>query len=250
MRPLIASVLMACAFLVSAPPVDAQIPDEFTNLQVIPKDISKPELVAAMRSFAGALGVRCKYCHVGPDNLEGMDFATDELPTKRAARQMMRMVGSINRDHLAKLDSGRETKVRVECATCHRGVAIPMQIDELVDRTVSEKGLDAAIAQYRELREQYYGRAAYDFGPQPLNSLAERLLRKGDADSALALCRLNVELNPDDAWTVAMLGGVHKERGETDQAVAAFEKALALEPDNRWVKRQLTELKSATSPKP
>lgn len=250
MRPLTASVLMICAILAVASSAGAQIPDEFTNLQVLPKDISKPELVAAMRSFAGALGVRCKYCHVGPDDLQGMDFANDELPTKKIARQMMRMVGSINKDHLSKLETNRDTEIRVECVTCHRGVAIPVQIDDLVATAIRAKGLDPAITQYRELRDMYYGRAAYDFGPQPLNSLAERLLREGDSDSALALAKLNVELHPRDAWTQAMLGGVHKERGEKDQAIAAFEEALKLEPDNRWAKRQLAELKSETGQNP
>jgi hypothetical protein len=48
----------------------AQIPDKFTNLQVLPKDVAKRELVAAMRGIASDLGVRCAHCHVGPDNLE------------------------------------------------------------------------------------------------------------------------------------------------------------------------------------
>ena len=65
---------------VAIAPVAAQIPDEFTNLKVLPKEISRRELVSIMRGFAGALGVRCKHCHVGenPDSFEGYDFASDD----------------------------------------------------------------------------------------------------------------------------------------------------------------------------
>ena len=47
-------------------PAAAQIPDEFTNLKVLPGDIGKRELVNTMRGFAGALGVRWTQCHPGP----------------------------------------------------------------------------------------------------------------------------------------------------------------------------------------
>lgn len=69
----------------------AQIPDAFENLQLLPKDINKGQLVGTMRGWATALGVRCTHCHVGPDNLVGMDFASDDKPTKRTARKMLEM---------------------------------------------------------------------------------------------------------------------------------------------------------------
>src|SRR5262245_37470007 len=79
----------------------AQIPDKFTNLQVIAKDISKNDLVRSMRELATELGVRCHHCHVGPENLEGMDFAVDTKPTKRAAREMLKMVNALNSGPIA-----------------------------------------------------------------------------------------------------------------------------------------------------
>src|SRR5262245_60488717 len=82
--------------LLVASSASAQIPDKFTNLQVLPKDISKAELVMTMRSLAGDLGFRCHNCHVGPDDLTGMDFAIDEKPTKKVAREMLKMVQTIN----------------------------------------------------------------------------------------------------------------------------------------------------------
>ena len=65
--------LLLCLLLAPAT-ANAQVPDEFTNLKVLPKDIGKRELISVMRAFSSALGVRCKHCHMGPDNLQGMDF--------------------------------------------------------------------------------------------------------------------------------------------------------------------------------
>ena len=76
---------------VLAAPVDAAAqwpPERFSNLQVLPQDISLGELVATMRGFASALGVRCNHCHVGtdPDDLSTFQFPSDEKYTKRKAR--------------------------------------------------------------------------------------------------------------------------------------------------------------------
>jgi hypothetical protein len=103
----------------------AQIPAAFSNLQVFPKDIPRAELVAAMRGITTGLGVRCTYCHVGPDDLTGMNFATDEKRTKQVARTMLRMVRSINTDYIATIPAGEAPRQAVTCMTCHRKSAIP-----------------------------------------------------------------------------------------------------------------------------
>jgi len=247
MRSISSRALFFWALLTLAIPASAQIPDEFKNLQVFPKDIEKRQLVGAMRSFAGALGVRCKYCHVGPDNLQGMDFASDELPTKVAARQMLQMVKAINGDYLSKVKTDRESKVRVECVTCHRGVPVPMQIDDLIESTIKSQGVDAAIRRYEELRSAYYGRASYDFGPVPLNDLAERTFRAGDVDTALTLVSLINDLNPDYPWSRVLLGGIYKSQDKKDEAIAAYQEALKLDPENKFIQKQIDELTAPPS---
>ena len=66
--------------LLTPAPVAGQIPDTFENLQVLPTDISRAELVSIMRGFSMALGVRCAYCHPGGSggSLQGVDFKTDD----------------------------------------------------------------------------------------------------------------------------------------------------------------------------
>ena len=84
--------------LTIALPANAQIPDAFTNLQVLPEDISRNSLVQIMRGFSFTLGVRCQYCHVGGDGIsfEGVAFDKDDDEDKCKARFMMRMVETLN----------------------------------------------------------------------------------------------------------------------------------------------------------
>ena len=119
------AVLAAAIALAAGAPAPAQIPEKFTNLQVLPRDIPREELVRIMRGFTGALGVRCNHCHVGPGpaTLEGFDFASDAKETKRVARVMMRMTGEINGRLLPQ--TGRSPLTEVRCMTCHRGAAKP-----------------------------------------------------------------------------------------------------------------------------
>lgn len=243
-RTLTTVLVTIIVFAVGAGGSNAQIPDEFTNLKLLPEDISKRELVGVMRKFAGALGVRCNHCHVGPEDLKGMDFATDELKTKVTARTMIGMVDAINSDHLAKLDTGRDTTVEIKCESCHRGLVVPRSLTSVLAESFEADGVDAAESLYRELREEYYGGASYDFSDKPLNSLAETIGRAGDTDAALALIHLNIEFHPDSSYTRMLLGGIHVAREENDEAIAAFKKAIELDPTNTWAQRQIDRLEA------
>ena len=104
-----------------------------TNLQVLPKDWSRQQVVQVMQAFTMGLGVTCNYCHVemagAQPNANGqipIDAASDDKQAKKTARVMMRLVTDIN----SKLDAdlGKSTApngMRVQCVTCHRGSAIP-----------------------------------------------------------------------------------------------------------------------------
>ncbi len=114
--------LVAVAVLTWSTPATAQIPDKFENLQVLPKDTSRMDLINTMKDFTFALGTRCWYCHDGEgDDLSTFNFASDVKPAKAAARSMMLMVQEINTKYISKLD----TDHRVTCYTCHRGKVEP-----------------------------------------------------------------------------------------------------------------------------
>lgn len=101
-----------------------QLPQKFTNLKILPTEISPRDLVGIMKQFCFDLDVRCEYCHVGEGNdLSKFDFASDARPAKASARVMLKMVSAINDDHLKTLPQPASQKVT--CFTCHRGAAKP-----------------------------------------------------------------------------------------------------------------------------
>lgn len=109
-------------------PLSAQIPEKYTNLRVLPKDITRPQLVAIMRDFAIQLGVRCHHCHVGEEGADfsTFDFATDVKAAKATARKMMALTGEINTSLTSALGSPADNQRRVTCFTCHRGTVKPL----------------------------------------------------------------------------------------------------------------------------
>lgn len=100
-------------------------PKTFANLQVLPKASAPAEVLATMKGFAQALGVRCQHCHVGQEGqpLDQFDFVADSPSAKLVARRMMRLVQTINTELGA---GGAEPAARVTCYTCHRGAARPV----------------------------------------------------------------------------------------------------------------------------
>lgn len=112
------------------------IPDKFTNLQVLPKDITKQQLVQTMRGFAMSTGTRCIACHVSsdPEDKQGNDlskfnFADDSKTNKKIARIMIEMTMQINKESLPKvvaLGEKPEEVGPVTCFTCHQGQRHPV----------------------------------------------------------------------------------------------------------------------------
>lgn len=106
----------------------AQPKSQFKNLQVFDKNISRDELIAAMKGFTRGLGVRCEFCHVvtATEPKEQFDFAADTKEEKRIGREMIRMVLAINSTYLPRAVAVEKKEPdRVSCWTCHRGKEEP-----------------------------------------------------------------------------------------------------------------------------
>jgi tetratricopeptide (TPR) repeat protein len=234
-------VIAAIAF---AAPAGAQIPDKFTNLEILPKDIAKPKLVETMRGFSTALGVRCWHCHVGEEGkpFDQWDFPSDAKPAKNTARVMMQMTAELNSMWMPQVKTDAAHRLQVSCAMCHHGKAEPYSIQGVLRETIGQRGVAAATAQYRELRERFYGRDAYDFGEQALNALAQSLADEKKTADALALLELNAEFNPKSPTVHGLLAAAHEQAGHKDQAIAAYKKVLELAPNDERAKRKLAEL--------
>lgn len=219
-------------------------PDSLRNLKVLPATMTPREVVNVMRGFATSLGVRCQYCHVGEEgqDLATFNFAVDEKPTKEIARTMLRMVQAINGQHLSQIAQRRTPPVEVTCATCHRGVPVPRPLSDVIAQTAQAGGLDSAIRAYRNLRERFYGRNAYDFSEGTLIQAAQPLQQARLFDEALGLLRLNTEFFPQSSQNQTGMGEVYRARGDTAAAIAAYRRALDLNRNDGAARQRLREL--------
>lgn len=215
-------------------------PDSLVNVHVIPRGTSPIQVVGQMRNFAGDLGVRCQFCHVGQEGqpLEQFDFASDEKRTKLVARQMMRMVQEINR-RVDSLPGRTAPALQVTCGTCHRGVSRPVPLSTVLLEVGTAAGPDSAVRAYRALRNRYHGRAAYDFGEASLNTAAFRLGRASKFAEAFALLTLNEEYFPQSSGLSVIRGNVHLMRSDTATAERAFREAVRRDSTNAEAKGRL-----------
>jgi len=224
--------------------LDAQIPDSFTNLKVLPRNIARDSLIQIMRGFSLSLNVRCQYCHVGGDgqSFVGVEFAKDDDPDKRTARFMLRMVDSLNRAVLPKIpDLGGRAPLRVECKTCHRGAARPFLLTQRLEQVRDSLGVDSAVSTYRQLRTNSAMAGRYDFGEWEMNLWAERLARSGRGADAIKAYQLNLEFFPESASILVALGQLHE---DTDKAKALefYRRAFVLQPRNQELQRRIERL--------
>ena len=244
MRYRLLSIGAALTLATSAAAQQDAAPWKGKNLQYFPADITREALVQRMREFSFALDVRCQNCHAGGDglSLEGVDFASDEKPAKLKARAMLRMTDEINNTLLPKVPSRAEPPVRVECATCHRGVRRPKSLQTTLFEVIARDGVPAAIKRYRDLREATALLGKYNFGEWEINELARRLVEAKNAEAAIAILELNGEFYPKSAEIDFMIAELHRERGERDKALARYKKTLEKAPNHQRARVRLAEL--------
>ena len=214
-----------------------------TNLQIFAKDSPREQVLQTMQQFTQTLGVQCNYCHVQEGRGGRNDFASDEKPTKKTARQMIILAREINEKLPALVGKAANETTNVGCTTCHRGVPIPKQLTTILADTVTAKGLDAAVAQYKELRTKYYGAMAYDFSENGLITMAQRATGADRAGNALEWLNLNLEFYPKSSRTYQTMAQAHQRKNDKDSAIKDLEKAVELDPNNNQAKAQLQQLK-------
>jgi tetratricopeptide (TPR) repeat protein len=208
-------------------------PEKPQNIQVLPKDITGAKLSPIMRGFTRSLGVRCTYCHVGEEGkpLSSYDFVSDANPNKDRAREMYRMLGSVNA-HLGKMTPSGDKKVNMWCHTCHQGRSRPLTLEEDLGEVYRKSGIDAAIARYRTVKEKHFGRGGYDFGERSLQNFGNELLEQGKQNDAIAVFRLNTSEWPQSTTAFYGLAEAYAKAGKPVQAEIYYRKAVELDPQN------------------
>ena len=239
-------ILSASTVGAQQPPAGGQRaggPPPMTNLQIFPKDAPREQVLTSMQAFTQSLGVQCNYCHVFEGRGGRNDLASDEKPTKKAARGMMVLAREINSKLPEAVGKSADATTRVGCATCHRGVPIPKQIADIVTDAAASGGATAGLAKYKDLRTQFYGGQSYDFSEGSLILIAQRANTANKADDALAYLNANLEYFPKSARTYVTMAQVKNAKGDKPGAIAALEKAVELDPNNAQAKAQLETLK-------
>ena len=191
-----------------------------------------------MQAVAAALGVTCDYCHAG----RGAEprVTANGKPRLEVGREMIAMTASLNASVQTATGKTAREAAGVTCATCHRGVAIPRPLTDILLLTSVREGADAAVKQYRELRAQHYGRGSYDFGEETLLSVARRLAN-ARPEVAIPLADLNLEFFPKSVNTLVQKA-VAQSGHDDDAAVATLKQALEIEPENGEIKGRLYQI--------
>jgi tetratricopeptide (TPR) repeat protein len=192
-----------------------------------------------MDAIAKALGVSCSYCHVSGGG--STDFKSDENPRKPIARQMIAMTREINARVQAATGKAPTQATFVHCVNCHRGTPIPARLSDIMVKTIGEKGAEAAVEQYRDLRQRFFAKDTYDFSEDELLALCQRLA-EARPDAAIPFLQMNLEFNPRSARTYIVMSRAYVRKRDTATAIAMLNKALELEPDNGVARGYLYQL--------
>jgi polyisoprenoid-binding protein YceI len=102
-------------------------------------------------------------------------------------------------------------------------------IGAVVYDAIGKDGLEAALRQYKELKQ--HEPDAYAFGSGQLNLVGRKLLQHGKNKEALEILKLNAEMFPKEAAAIFdSLGDAYLGAGDNENAIESFKKSLALDP--------------------
>lgn len=100
-----------------------------------------------------------------------------------------------------------------------------------LDKTIREQGIEAGIAEYRDLKVKQFD--MYDFSESQLNDLGYLLLRSGKRQEAVEIFKLNVEAYPKGFNTYDSLAEAYAATDQRDLAIANYKKSIELNPENK-----------------
>jgi CubicO group peptidase (beta-lactamase class C family) len=113
-------------------------------------------------------------------------------------------------------------------------------IASVLQRTIAEKGVEAAMAQCREIREKQA--VDYDMDEEELERLGSSLLKDGKADEAIMIFKLTIEAFPGSWEPHDSLAEAYAAKGEQALAIQSYARSLELNPKNSRAVRRLQEL--------
>ena len=115
-----------------------------------------------------------------------------------------------------------------------------MSIAQPVQKALIERGIEAAVRQYYDLKKGQPER--YDFSERELNQLGYILLGQGQTREAIEIFKLNVAVYPQAFNTYDSLGEAYLANGDRELAILNYRKSLELNPQNTNARDALKKL--------
>ena len=114
-------------------------------------------------------------------------------------------------------------------------------LSQVLLKAIDERGIDAAVAEYRSLKERGFGDLYTN--ESDINALGYKLLNRKRAPEAIEILKLNVEAYPASANVYDSLGEAYFVSGNVPLAIQNYEKSLSLDPSNTNAAMMLKKLK-------
>lgn len=114
-------------------------------------------------------------------------------------------------------------------------------LSQVLSKTLNEKGIDAAVAQYRELKSRGFDNLYA--AESDLNMFGYVLLKQRKTKEAIEILKLNVEAYPQSANVYDSLAEAYLMNGDMALAIENYEKSVALDPKNMNAIAMLKKLK-------
>jgi tetratricopeptide (TPR) repeat protein len=123
---------------------------------------------------------------------------------------------------------------------------LPKQsVGELLSKTILEKGIDAGLQQYRDLKASQPN--AYDWSEAELNTLGYQLLGMKKGREAIEILKLNAQTYPQAFNTYDSLAEAYMMNGDKEQALINYRKSLELNPQNKNAVEMMKRLETPTA---
>jgi cyclase len=115
-------------------------------------------------------------------------------------------------------------------------------ISEPLTYTIMDKGIEAAIEQYMELKKDQPD--SYTFAENDLNILGYQLLWRDMKEEAIEVFKLNIQAYPKSVNPYDSLGEAYLASGDEELAIENYEKAVSIDPNFSSAVDALKRLKS------
>jgi len=111
----------------------------------------------------------------------------------------------------------------------------------VVEKAIIDYGTDAGIAKYQQLKSDNQNKLI--FSENDFNTLGYNFIIRGMINAAIAVLKMNIEMNPQSANAYDSLGEAYVKTGDNEKAINNYTKSLELNPENSNAKKMLKKLK-------